>query len=84
MVSSNLSYLVDVMARDGIVKGPVEVIQQVDDLHGRAVRGQGREPGDVREVDGDAWEHLGRNGSTQLELIGHESAKLSIYIIFPL
>ena len=47
MASSNLPYLVDVMARDGIVEGPVEVVQQVDDLHGCAVRGQGREPGDV-------------------------------------
>ena len=62
MVSSNLSYLVDVMTRDGIVEGPVEVVQQVDDLHGCAVRGQGREPGDVWEVDGDTRKHLGRNG----------------------
>ena len=75
MVSSNLSYLVDVMTRDGIVEGPVEVVQQVDDLHGCAVRGQCREPGDVREVDGDAREHLGWNGSTQLQLISDESAK---------
>ena len=66
MVSSNLSYLVDVMARDGIVEGPVEVIQHVDDLHGRALRRNRREADNVRKVDGDALKHFGRNDVADL------------------
>ena len=72
MVSSNLSYLVDVMTRDGIVEGPVEVVQQVDDLHGCAVRGQGRESNDVREVNSHAGKHLRRNRLPHLQLIGND------------
>ena len=66
MVSSNLSYLVDVMTRDGIVEGPVEVVQHIDDLHGCALRRNRREADDVREVDGDAGKHLGRNDVANL------------------
>ena len=54
-----INYLVYVEVLDDGVEGRVEVVEQRDDLHGRALRRHGREAHDVAEVDGDLLERLG-------------------------
>ena len=46
------SYFVNVKHGDDVIEAGVEVIQEVNHLHGRAHAGDGREADDVREVDG--------------------------------
>ena len=45
-------YLVHVVSWDGLIEGAVEIVEEVDDLHRSALRRQGCEANDVREVDG--------------------------------
>ena len=80
-VSSNLSYLVDVVSRDGIVEGSVEVVQKVDNIDGGAVCGEGGEADDVGEIDGDAGKHLWRHCLAQLQLIRNYPAATRVFVL---
>jgi len=51
--------LVDVEALDDRVEARVDVVEEADDLEGRALAAQRREGDDVGEVDGDRLEELG-------------------------
>jgi len=71
----NIANLVDVEARDLVVKSDVQVIEQIDDFERTTFGRECREPDDIREVDGrriiQMWCHL----ATGLQLVGNESEK---------
>eukprot|EP01136_Pigoraptor_vietnamica_P010965 Opistho-1_new@49258 len=63
--------LVDVVAVDDVVEASVEVVEEVDDLQGRALRGNVRETDDVTEEDRDEVEALGVHRLAVLQLFGN-------------
>ncbi len=65
------------MFEDDVVEAGVEVVEQIDDLHGRAGGGELRKANDVREEDGDGAEHLGVNDVAALQFLRHRPAEHS-------
>jgi len=61
--------LVDVMEGQNGVKIGVEVVEEVDHLHGRAARRQRGEADDVGEVDGDRFVGLWVHDVACLQLL---------------
>lgn len=59
---------------DGGIKGSVEVVQEVHDLHGFAVGRYCCEADDVAEVDGNFFELFRGDGETGLEGLRHGAA----------
>ena len=66
------THLVDVMAGDDVVKHGVEIVENLDDLHGGALCTQSRKANDVREIHSDAVVHLGLQALPALELLRHD------------
>ena len=67
-----MSYLIDVVSVDDVVKQHVKVIEKVNDLHGGALGGYSCETDDVGEVDGNVVVHLSLGGPTLLQLLRND------------
>ena len=69
--TGKVTYLVDVVTRDGVVERTVEIIQQFDDLYRSTFRRQHCEPDDIREVERCARIHLWSNTASSFQFIRH-------------
>ena len=63
--------LVDVVLLDDGVKGSVQLVQQVHDLHGRTAGREGGEADDVAEENGGAAEPFGLYRHSLLQAVSH-------------
>ena len=69
------THLVDVVIVDRGVEHGVEVVEEVDDLDGRAHGGDRRKADDVAEVDGDVIEALRLHGLPHEETLSDGAAR---------
>ena len=72
--------LVDVVFGDGVVERSIEVVEEVDDLHRSALRRQGCEADDVREVDGHVTVHAWLHLPAGLQLVRYETVGIHTII----
>ena len=68
-----LHYLIHVVDVDGGVEHRVEVVEQIDHLHGRAHGRDGGEADDVAEVDGHLVEALRLHALARLQVVRHDA-----------
>jgi len=71
----DIEYLVDVIARDGVVESAVEIVQQLNDLYRTTFRRQHRESDDIREVDRRAWIHLRSDTASKFQFVRNKTTK---------
>ena len=62
-------YLIDIMIINGSIKHSVEVIQEVNDLHGCAHCWYGGKTYNIAEVDGHFFKSLGLDGFTSQQTV---------------
>jgi len=65
--------LVDVVARNGVVKRTVEIIQQFHDLYRRTFRRQHREPNNIGKVDRRSRIYLWGHSTSCFQLIRYKA-----------
>ena len=67
------TYLIDVMVSNDVIEASIEVIEEVNDLNGRAHRRQVGELNDVREIHSCRIEDFRVDNLAQFQLISYNS-----------
>ena len=71
----HMTYLVNIITRNGVVKCIVEIVQQFNDLYWTTFRRQDGESHDIGEVDCGARIHLRSHTTSSFQFVGHVTIK---------